>query len=299
MAGKQKGLPGFTPISDRIFIRNEDSSETTEKTPSDHPTTIIIYGWGDGHPKNVAKYVDGYNKLFPGARILMVISSTFAATYQSLDQRTKDMMPVVDTVFPTPDDDSARIILHIMSNTGGIYAAATLNAYQERHGKDKALPHHLCINDSTPGSLDFAKEVGRWSKAMAVGTAKWFPWPFTVTQRIWWAFLYTMYLVEKVIGREPSGIYSCRVFLDHSIATPKAPRAYLYSKNDDIIWWEDVEAQAEVAKNRGYKTTLEMFDDSPHVGHMRVHPSRYWSTIENHWKSTIALEATLIIPSSL
>ncbi|KAF3059312.1 hypothetical protein GL218_04625 [Daldinia childiae] len=299
MAGKQKGLSGFTPISDRIFIRNEDSSETTKKTPNDHPTTIIIYGWGDGSPKTVAKYVDGYNKLFPGARILMVISSTFAATSQSLDQRTKDMMPIIDTVFPTPHDDLSRILLHIMSNTGCIYAAATLNAYQERHGKDKALPHHLCINDSTPGSFDFAKEVGRWSKAMAVGTAKWFPWPFTVTRRIWWTFLYTMHLIEKAIGREPSGIYSGRVFLDHSIATPRAPRAYLYSKKDDIIWWEDIEAQAKVAKNKGYKTTLEMFDDSPHVGHMRVHPARYWSTIENHWKATVALEEKLIIRNKL
>ncbi|KAI8963450.1 DUF829-domain-containing protein [Daldinia sp. FL1419] len=294
MAGRPKGPPGFTPISDRIFIRNEDSSDITGKTPNDHPTTIIIYGWGDGTPKNVAKYVDGYNKLFPGARILMVISSTFSAVYQSLEQRTQAMMPIVDTVFPNPDDDSSRVILHIMSNTGGIYAAATLNAYQQRHGKDKSLPHHLCINDSTPGSLDFSREVGRWSRALAMGTAKWFPWPFTVTHGIWWAFLYATYLLEKAVGREPSGVYSCRVFLDHSMATPKAPRAFMYSKTDDIIWWEDVEVQAETAKQKGYKATLEMFDDSPHVGHMRLHPTRYWSTIEKHWKSAIALEENLI-----
>lgn len=108
-----KTFPGFTPISDRIFLRNEDSDflETPEKSSTDQPTAIIIYGWGDGTPKNVAKYADGYHKLFPTARILMVISSTFGASYDSLEQRTRAMMPIIDTVFPTPADGSERVIL--------------------------------------------------------------------------------------------------------------------------------------------------------------------------------------------
>ncbi|KAI1398966.1 DUF829-domain-containing protein [Hypoxylon fuscum] len=285
-------FPGFTPISDRIFLRNEDpdSADTSEKVLIDKPATIIIYGWGDGLPKNVAKYADGYHRLFPMARILMVISSTFAASYQSLEQRTRAMLPIIDTAFPTAGDVSERVILHAMSNTGGIYAAATLNAFQHRHGIDKSLPHLLCVSDSTPGSVVFSTEVGRWSRAMALGTAKWFPWPFTVTQKIWWAFLYAIYLLEKATGREPSGIYSCRAFLDHAMATPRAPRLYMYSKTDDLIWWEDVEAQAAVAKSKGYTTVLEMFDNSPHVGHMRMHPEQYWGAIRRCWKSSLALE---------
>ncbi|KAI1103010.1 DUF829-domain-containing protein [Jackrogersella minutella] len=284
-------VSGFTPISDRIFIRNEDSSltETPEKTTIDQPTTIIVFGWGDGLPKNVAKYADGYQKLFPKARILMVISSTFAASFESLEQRTRAMMPLVDAVFPSSPDASEKVILHAMSNTGGIFAAATLNAFQQRHGKDKTLPHHLCVSDSTPGSIVFSTEVGRWSRAMALGTANWFPWPFIVTQKMWWTFLYAVYLLEKAIGREPSGIYSCRAFLDHGMATPRAPRLYMYSKSDDLIWWEDVEAQAGIAKSKGYTTILEMFDDSPHVGHMRMHPDKYWSAIERCWKASTAL----------
>ncbi|KAI0382384.1 DUF829-domain-containing protein [Hypomontagnella monticulosa] len=287
-----KAPPGFTAISDRIFIRNPDPNLTqgSEKSPVNQPTTIIVYGWGDGHPKHVVKYVDGYHKLFPTARILMVISSTLGAVYQSLEQRTTAMLPLVDTIFPNPDDDSERVILHMMSNTGGIYGAATLNAFQQRHGKDKALPHHLCICDSTPGSLNFSTEIGRWSRAVALGTAKWFPWPFIVTHKIWWAVLYTIHILEKVIGREHSGVYSARVFLDHSMATPKAPRAYMYSKADDLIGWKDVEAQAAIAKSRGYTTALQMFEDSPHVGHMRLHPEKYWKSIEGYWKTAIALE---------
>ncbi|KAI6083043.1 DUF829-domain-containing protein [Hypoxylon rubiginosum] len=294
MSIKKSAVPGFTPISDRIFLLNEDpdSVDTSEKEPIDQPTTILIYGWGDGLPKHVAKYADGYRKLFPTARIIMVISSIFSATYQSLEQRTEAMLPIIDLVFPTPGDGSEKVVIHVMSNTGGIFSAATLNAYQRRHGMGKALPHHLCVSDSTPGGLVFSTEVSRWSRAMTLGTANWFPWPFAVTQKIWWAFLYTMYFLEKAIGREPSGIYSCRVFLDHAMATPRALRLYMYSKLDDLIWWEDLEAQADIAKSRGYTTILEMFEDSPHVGHMRTHPDQYWGAIDKWWKASMALEGS-------
>ncbi|KAI1443224.1 DUF829-domain-containing protein [Annulohypoxylon stygium] len=290
MAVKVPPVPGFAPISERIFIRNEDSdsSETPEKSTIQQPTTIIVFGWGDGTPKNVAKYADGYHKLFPKARILMVISSTWQAIYQSHDRRVGDMLPLVDAVFPTPEDSlDKRIILHAMSNTGGIYAAATLHAFQHRHGEDKALPHYLCVSDSTPGSIVFSTEVGRWSRAVALGTAKWFPWPFVVTQKLWWAVLYAVHLLERAVGREASGVASCRAFLDHSTATPRAHRLYMYSKTDDLIWWEDVEAQAAVAKSKGYTTIMEMFDNSPHVGHMRMHPDQYWRAIEDNWKASV------------
>ncbi|KAI1385498.1 DUF829-domain-containing protein [Hypoxylon trugodes] len=293
MVAKSSTFPGFTPISDRIFLRNEDSnpdSDPLETTQQNQPTTIVVYGWGDGLPKHVAKYVDGYHKLFPAARILMVISSTFAASYESLEKRTKVMLPIIDAVFSDPDDESQRVILHAMSNTGGIYMAATLNAFQYRHGKDKTLPHHLCVVDSTPGSTVFSTEVSKWAKAMALGSAKWFPWPFAVTHGLWWAFLYAMFLVEKAFGRVPSGVYSCRVFLDHTIATTKAPRLFLYSKTDDIIGWEDIEANAAQAQSSGYKIDLEMFEDSPHVGHMRMHPVQYWSAIERCWNTSMELE---------
>ncbi|OTA98989.1 hypothetical protein M426DRAFT_325542 [Hypoxylon sp. CI-4A] len=292
MVAKTPKFPGFTPISDRIFLRNEDSdsAETPEKSAADQPTTIIIYGWGDGTPKNVGKYVDGYHKLFPRARIVMVISTTFAAMYPSLEQRMKDMMPIIDTLFPTPGDGTEKIILHVMSNTGGVYAAATLSAYQLRHGTDKAFPHHLCVSDSTPGSVEFSTEVVRWSRAVAMGTAKWFPWPFAVTHSIWWACLYLIYFLEKIFGREAAGMYSLRVFLDHATATPRAHRLYMYSKKDDLIWWEDVEMQAAAAKEKGYTTTLELFDDSAHVAHMRTHPEKYWGAIERCWRTSMALE---------
>lgn len=283
-------FPGFTPISDRVYLR--DGHEKARPCPADEPTSIVIFGWGDGQPKNVSKYADGYNKLFPTARIIVVLSKTLHASNQQEEARIQAMMPVIDLLFPTPTGDGGpeqeSVLLHAMSNTGGIFVAAAVVAYQRRHGTDQQFPHTLLVCDSTPGSLDFASQVGRWSRAMAVGTAKYFPWPFVVTHGLWYAFLWANWAWEWMKGSEPSGVWATRVMLDKNIASGEAPRLYLYSKEDEIIWWEDLEQAVAKVRELGWKTDLEMFEGSPHVGHMRLHPEQYWNKIVECWR--LALE---------
>ncbi|KAJ5469573.1 hypothetical protein N7539_009191 [Penicillium diatomitis] len=293
MPSKPVPFPGFTALSDRIYIRN--GNENTSPVPADHPTTIIIFAWGDGLPKHVSKYAEGFNNLFPSSRILVAISGTFHASPQPLNDRIKAMMPIIDTVFPTPTGDNAsntgqeRVLLHAMSNTGGIFMAAAMAAYQERHGKDKQMPHELLVCDSTPGGLIFSTQVGRWSRAMAVGTAKMFPWPFVVTQAFWWLFLWANYLLEIVRGSEPSGVWANRIMNDPDVTIREASRLYLYSKEDEIIWYEDLEENVAGVKTLGYRAVdTELFEGSPHVGHMRMHPEQYWNRILECWKAAIA-----------
>jgi hypothetical protein len=69
-----------------------------------------------------------------------------------------------------------------------------------------------------------------------------------------------------------------------------ALRLFLYSKEDDLIWWEDLEEQAANARSKGYTTVLERFEGSPHVGHMRAHPEQYWSTILRCWKQAMEMD---------
>lgn len=289
MSPQPVSFPGFTPISDRVYLR--DGHEKVKTSPADQPTTILIFGWGDGMPKNVSKYADGYHELFPSARIIVVLSRTFQASNQPLDARVQAVMPVIDLIYPTPTGDSKedeRVLVHAMSNTGGIFAAATVVAYQERHGTDKMFPHTLLVCDSTPGSLDFASQVGRWSRAMAVGTAKFFPWPFVITHAFWYAFLWANWAWERLRASEPSGVWANRVMNDKSITTVDSSRLYLYSKEDEIIGWRDLEENVAQVKTWGYRAEAEMFQGSPHVGHMRLHPEQYWTRILGCWKAALA-----------
>jgi hypothetical protein len=294
MPPKPVPFPGFTPLSDRIYLR--DATSTTNPPPPSHPTTIIIFGWGDGMPKHVSKYSDGFADLYPSTRIIVAISKTLQASNQPLPERVSAMMPIIDTVFPTPTGDGGnspkeRVLLHAMSNTGGIFMAAAMVAYQERHGKDKTLPHTLLVCDSTPGGLVFSAQVGRWSRAMAVGTAKMFPWPVIVTQALWWMFLWGNYLVERMRGSEPSGVWANRIMNEEGVTSRDSWRLYLYSKEDEIIGYEDLEENVAGVKRLGYRgVETELFEGSPHVGHMRLHPEQYWNRIKGCWDAAIAAE---------
>lgn len=282
-------FPGFTPISERVYLRN--GNEKSKPVPADEPTTIIISGWGDGMPKHVSKYSDGFHELFPSSRIIVILSGTLQASNQQEEARIEAMMPVVDTIFPTPTGsggEEERVLIHAMSNTGAIFAAAAVVGYQRRHGTDKTFPHKLLICDSTPGSLDFASQVGRWSHAMAVGTAKYFPWPALITQGLWYIFLWANWAFERLRGSEPSGVWANRVMTDKSITSTDSHRLYLYSKEDEIIGWKDLEENVAGVKAMGWPVDLEMFEGSPHVGHMRLHPEQYWNKISNAWKQAVA-----------
>lgn len=247
-------------------------------------------------PKHVSKYADGFHALYPSTRIIVAISKTLQASNQPLNERVSAMMPIIDTVFPTPTGDGGtspkeRVLMHAMSNTGGIFIAAAMVAYQQRHGNDTTLPHELLVCDSTPGGLIFSSQVGRWSRAMAVGTAKMFPWPFIVTQALWWVFLWGNYLLEKVRGSEPSGVWANRIMNEEAVTSRDSCRLYLYSKEDEIIWFEDLEENVAGVKRLGYRSVeTEVFEGSPHVGHMRLHPEQYWSRIKECWEAAIAAE---------
>ncbi|OQD90586.1 hypothetical protein PENANT_c001G05489 [Penicillium antarcticum] len=282
-------FPGFTPISERVYLRN--GNEKSKPVPADEPTTIIISGWGDGMPKHVTKYSDGFHELFPSSRIIVILSGTLQASNQQEEARIQAMMPVVDTIFPTPTGsggEEERVLIHAMSNTGAIFAAAAVVGYQRRHGTDKTFPHKLLICDSTPGSLDFASQVGRWSHAMAVGTAKFFPWPAIITQGLWYIFLWANWAWERIRGSEPSGVWANRVMTDKSITSTDSHRLYLYSMEDEIIGWKDLEENVAGVKALGWPVELEMFEGSSHVGHMRLHPEQYWNKVLSAWKQAVA-----------
>jgi hypothetical protein len=282
-------FPGFTPISDRVYLRN--SLENPKPSRADEPTTVIIFGWGDGTPKHVTKYSDGYHELYPSARIIVIISRTFQATNQPEERRIQAMMPVVDTVFPMPTgsgNEKERVLVHAMSNTGAIFTASTVVAYQRRHGTDKPFPHQLLVLDSTPGSLEFRSQDSRWARAMAVGTAKIFPWPYVITYGLWYAFLWGVYLWQILTGSVSSGVWADRIVNDKSCVATDSSRVYLYSKEDEIIGYKDLEENVAHAKTLGYSVDLEMFEGSSHVGHMRLHPEQYWNKISSSWKQTMA-----------
>ncbi|OAA55206.1 hypothetical protein SPI_08301 [Niveomyces insectorum RCEF 264] len=287
MGTKKDSFPGLTSINEQVFVREGEELSSKEHAPTDHPHIVIIYSWGDALLKHIKKYSDGYRQLFPHAKQVIVLSPIMAAMRQNAKQRAECMKPVIAAAFGT---DAAQfrqlgeslVLAHVMSNTGGINYAATLYAFQEAYGRP--LPHHLTVLDSTPGSVHMNYEnLKRWSRAMALGTYAWFPWPFVVTQCLWAAFLLSNRFVEHIIGRETAPVFSVRILNDKTYESTDARRLFLYSHSDDLILGSDIERNIVDAREAGYDTDAALFEGSGHVGHMRQHPEKYWAAIKSTW----------------
>ncbi|KAF5125663.1 Transmembrane protein 53 [Metarhizium anisopliae] len=289
MTYKTPVFSGFTLLSDQVFTRPGEAIESDEqKKRSDvNPTIVLLYGWGDGTPKHVAKYADGFRELFPHATQIVILSPIYRAMFSDLQTRSEHMVPVLKALSEKSATlENERILVHAMSNTGGINYAATLNSYQEVFGKP--LPHRLLSLDSTPGNTYWSwSNVSRWSRAMTLGTAAWFPWPFAMTQSIWAAFLSVSSLYKWMIGQENPGTWSVRALSNEKYEVAGASRLYLYSKEDDLIGWEDIESNVAEARALGRKADTEMFDGSGHVEHMRKFPKQYWAAIQRAWQKTM------------
>ncbi|GAB1313758.1 DUF829-domain-containing protein [Madurella fahalii] len=278
---------GFEKLSNQVYVQRGSLGSGEP----DHPTTVVIYGWGDARPRHVAKYIYGYRQLFPNARIVVIFSPILKALYQTLEARSKTMFPVIEAVYPQiPDLQNAesreRVLLHVMSNTGGMNCAATMNAYTKRTG-GKLFPHDMLVCDSTPGSTHFLPNIGPWSRAMALGVAPWLPWPFIITQALAAMFLGTLHGFGWLIGATSAAEFSTGAVNDARLSDVSAKRLYLYSKEDDIIHWEDIEKHAADARQKGWSVSAEVFEGTPHVGHMRAHPEQYWRAIARAWKEAV------------
>ncbi|KFH43894.1 hypothetical protein ACRE_053120 [Hapsidospora chrysogenum ATCC 11550] len=277
-------IPGFTALSDQVFVRNPENPDS-EPVPAEHPEVVIVYGWGDGLPKHVVKYAEGFRVLFPRSKQILVLSPIAKAMFTDLHQRTQFMMPVVRELFPSgPDAEGAprRILAHAMSNTGAVNYAATLNGFRELY--NAPLPHQLFSMDSTPGSTDLTvNNVVRWSRAMSLGTAGFFPWPFVVTQSIFAIFLFIKGNLDGLRGIESPGGWSWKAANNEAYETREARKLYMYSKEDDLIYWKDIESHAAETRSLGWQADVEVFEGSGHVGHMRMHGEQYWSAILASW----------------
>ncbi|KAF4991284.1 hypothetical protein FGRMN_7944 [Fusarium graminum] len=271
-------LAGFKTINSKILV----SEDAVEETPEGHPAAVVIYGWGDGLARHVGKYAEGYRALFPHSKQVIVLSPISDAMFTGLETRTRTMQGVIDALDGLLDEKTAPILVHIMSNTGAISYATTLKAFLEKNSRQ--LPHQLLVLDSTPGNPFWSWErLGKWSHAMALGTAKFFPWPFVITQGIWGVVLTIDVVIKKLTGGEPSGAFALRTVDDVNYETTDAKRLYLYSKEDEIIAHTDIEGYIAESQQRGYETRAELFDGTNHVGHMREHPEKYWKAIQDAW----------------
>ena len=67
-------------------------------------------------------------------------------------------------------------------------------------------------------------------------------------------------------------------------STVSNPRRYIYSHQDIPIPGHAVESHASELQAQGHNNIrLELFNNSPHVAHLREDPERYWKIVSEAW----------------
>jgi Eukaryotic protein of unknown function (DUF829) len=277
-------LAPFVALSECIYLCEPTTTMTTTGASSDRKTAttcIVLTFWMNAPPRALVKYVSEYARRAPTARIIFILSwsSEFSLRLTARAQRRR-LIPAVEAIRASSPAGSP-ILLHLFSNGGLFTAAHLLLTYRRITGH--AMPLSSMIIDSAPGRASFATS----SRALS------FALPQTRFRRLLgvagiYVLLLVLYLWRVITGAPDIVTFARTRINDPDLVgvDGKSGRArnqcYIYSETDDLIPWQDVEKHAAEAEATGWVVRREKFSGSPHVGHMRADPARYWGIIESY-----------------
>jgi hypothetical protein len=253
---------------------NSDVTLGSSITPAP-PNTILILSWAAAAPRHIEKYVALYTSNFPSARIILTTSCMENFIFRSKEKQRHLVAPVVAGLQDKPGD---RLLVHIFSN-GGAKQWATINSeYFNTTGH--VLKNDLTIIDSAPGRPRYQQSLATLIRIL--------PRPLVLRIPLSIGFsviLAFMFVGDLFPGHENVVDAMWRELNDSRLMSEPARRCYIYSAEDDVIDWKDVEDHARQAEASGWSVIMVKFDGSQHVAHLRQDSIKYWEAIESAWTS--------------
>lgn len=258
------------------FYRPQEAPSTSLEH---QPRLIIISSWTDARDVQIAKYVAKYQALYPAAQILL-LRSTMSCTLRpsQIGPAMEKAASVVRAVFQTPVScySPPPLLVHIFSNGG---SSSVANLYEQCSATagpegDKRLPPHVTIFDSTPGLFRIPRAVSFVSVGLS-SFQRLFAAPFLYALAAVWTAAMALNLLPNSLG----DWYDSH---KHDAANKnEVRRVYIYSSTNALTDYKDVEAHAAEAKAKGFSVTMEKYEGSAHVAHLRKYESRYWAIIKS------------------
>lgn len=299
---------GFKQLSQGVFLYSPLQQGTpTEKYNPTHsnPDIIIICAWGFAQARHIAKYIDGYQSLYPTAKILLIYNCVANMMWKSDASQMQWFQPAAtilrEYMDSTPD---LKVLLHLFSNTGS-HSAVQLSEACEKNHPPFALPVTSIIFDSCPSMPVFAP----MANALALGSPSKNILITFMAKAVACSIIGVTLALEKagLVTHVATKLYARLnsindVFLTRRAATAEQialrpiPRAYVYGPSDDMIPVCQVIKHADIAienmlacgvDDASKYVTKEEFVGSPHVNHVRFEKGRYWGIIKETWKKTV------------
>lgn len=197
----------------------------------------------------------------------------------------KPAAAIIRAAFPTQtpiSSSSPPLLIHIFSNGGSSSVANLYERYAAVAGPsdDKHLPPHVTIFDSSPGVYSVSRAVAFVSVGLS-SFQKLIATPILYVWAVTWSVLIAL-------GLLPDSLSDWGKAHNQTGNTAELRRTYIYSTVDALTDYKAVEAHAADAETKGFSVTLEKFEGSAHVAHVRKDESRYWEIVKRIMESSEA-----------
>ncbi|CAI6083228.1 unnamed protein product [Clonostachys chloroleuca] len=254
-----------------LYTPTATASEPTVSSRN-APNLVILTTWIFARRDHIAKYVEQYQALYPGATILVIQS--FLYHFLRPFNLREELTPVIPVILGILGDGAnqtgkPQLLLHVFSNSGLGTSWVLRNAYQtESPAIEKGiLPQHATIFDSSPGRYDY------WAVVAAL--------LYGIPPSAWLQRIAAMPLAHMLSG----GIWAA----NNPSQVDEVCRDYAFGRADRLVPAHWVEAHAADATVQGFnvKQMVDFGTKSAHVAHARTDPSRYWALVADTWKSAV------------
>lgn len=249
----------------------------------------------DAREAHLAKYTSWYQALFPDVPILVVRS--FAYHFMP-GRRARDLaldveraVPVIQSAVrapPTTADSSnsnnePEILIHVFSNGGSTILRHLYTLYSNITAAP--FPPHVTIFDSAPGRFQYSRSVYAFSLGVPYAKTPLFKFLFA---RVAIHLLCAAYWVLHMVLRHRGSLdRTYAAHNDPSLNRNEVRRAYVYSREDRLVDFRDVEAHAAEARRKGVvrgQVRVEIFAGTAHVAHVRGDEDKYWRVVKESWE---------------
>ncbi|KAK2016497.1 hypothetical protein LZ32DRAFT_510901, partial [Colletotrichum eremochloae] len=270
--GASGSLPAMQELSSTTFLYDPPSAVPDPNSPK----LIAIFSWMSAQDVHIAKYTSRYMALYPSASILLVKCPFIHTLSTRISKRDiKPAVPVIRTLADSTPSSEARpqLLLHVFSNGGATNFAKFLDLYADADRAGRlALPPHVTLYDSCPGGFHWMRSYRAISASMP-----------RILAPLAHVFIGLFWLLHVPFGRTGFFGKMWAALRQKALLASERRRAYLYSKEDRMIHWADVERHAEESKQVGFNVRAERFEGSQHVAHSKLNPSRYWALVREVW----------------
>ncbi|KAI5864101.1 hypothetical protein GGS23DRAFT_482632 [Durotheca rogersii] len=279
-------LSTMKKLSPLAYFYEPDEVRPREPAASTAPKLIILASWMDARDVHIAKYIAEYQSIYPSSIILLVkFSSRESGLVSSKNETVQPAFAYIwskiDAGILSTTPARPEILVHIFSNGGCSTMRALYLLFQSQ--SSYTFPVHTAVYDSCPGLFSFSSLYNVIMVNFPKGPAQIVAAPLVAAAvvSIWVWFD----LLGFLAGEDPLSLNS-RVHNDRS-AVSQTNRTYIYGTADAMVHSAHIEAHAKEAVSKGFLVRGEVFEDSPHVSHMKSDSQRYWNIVVETWKAAL------------